>query len=100
MVAHPIIAKEEEIPDLCKRIFLSKEKFLSIIWIVAGLMLAGGGGCIAWAMSTNSSIVKLQETQSEEKSKIEFLQKEVNGKLDILVKASEANKKNSKNSVK
>lgn len=86
---HLKIECEEDIPDLCKNIFLTKEKFLSIIWIVASFMLLSAGGCIAWAMTTNTSIVNLQRTQEEEKNKVEYLQKQVNEKLDILIKRSE-----------
>jgi apolipoprotein N-acyltransferase len=77
---------ENEIPDLCKSLFLTKDKFLSIIWVVAGLLLAAGGGCIAWAMATNNSITELKITQTTQDNRIEFLNDEINQKLDILIK--------------
>jgi hypothetical protein len=80
------IDSESDIPDLCKSLFLTKEKFLSIIWIVAGLLLAGGGGCIAWAMATNSSIVELKSKQGAQDNRMEYLDAQINKKLDELLK--------------
>lgn len=85
----PKIDSEEDIPDLCKSLFLTKEKFLSIIWILAGLLLATGGGCIAWAMATNGSIVELKSKQETQDSRIEYLDAQINKKLDILIKQKE-----------
>jgi galactokinase len=90
---HTKINSENEIPDLCKNIFITQKKFLSTIWIVAGLLLGTGTGCIAWAMATNSSITELKQTQIEEKAKVAYLQNEVNKKLDILIKRGEQQKR-------
>ena len=84
------IDREGEIPDLCKSLFLTKEKFLSIIWIIAGLLLATGGGCIAWAMATNVSIVELKSKQEIQVNKIENLNEQINSKLDELLKLKKA----------
>ncbi len=83
------IDSEQDIPDLCKSLFLTKEKFLSIIWILAGLLLATGGGCIAWAMATNSSIVELKTSQTTQDNRLEVLNSEINKKLDIIIKQNE-----------
>lgn len=93
-ITHPlrephIIDKEEEIPDLCKSLFLTKEKFLSIVWIVAGLILTGSFGCIAWAMTTTNSITELKSNQVHQDSKIEALNNEIIRRLDIIIKQKE-----------
>ena len=93
MVAHGKVDSKDDIPDLCKATFLTQDKFLSMVWIIAVLILTGGGGCIAWAMATTNSITELKQTQIEEKGKVEYLQNEVNKKLDILIKRAEEQKR-------
>lgn len=91
-MVHAKVDHEVDIPDLCKSIFLTKDKFLSIIWVVAALFIAATGGCIAWAMTTNSSITELKLVQTEDHEKIEYLQNAVNEKLDILIQRSQPKK--------
>lgn len=85
-VQHTKIESNEDIPDLCKSMFLSNSKFLGMVWVMAGLLMTGSGSCIAWAMTTNSSIVELKQAQMAQESQLKQLQSEINDKLNILIK--------------
>lgn len=80
------IDSEGEIPDLCKSLFLTKEKFLSILWILAAMMLATGSGCIAWALATNVAIVEVKGNLELQVNKLENLNNQINSKLEELLK--------------
>jgi len=86
---HPKIADEEEIPDLCKKTFLTLDKALVCLWLASGLIIAGIGGAVTWAFTTNSSIVTLKEKAVANEQRIDRLDAEINKKLDILVARKE-----------
>jgi len=79
---HHRITDKEEIPELCKRTFVSTKTGLIVIWTLAGLLLSCAGTAIGWAMSTNTAITELKSSQ-------EYLTTQINAKLDLLLKRKE-----------
>ena len=86
---HHRITDEEEIPDLCKKTFLTLDKALVCLWLASGLVIAGIGGAVTWAFATNSSIMTLKEKAVANEQRIDRLDAEINKKLDILVNRKE-----------
>lgn len=82
---HKEPSSDEEIPELCKKTFLSLDKALVALWLACGLVVAGIGGAVTWAFATNSSIVSMKEKQANDESRIDMLDKQINAKLDILI---------------
>lgn len=83
---HKSIEAIEDIPDICSMQFLTKEKMLGWLWVLVLTVMATAGTCVAWAMTVNTSITELTQSQIYQDSKIQYLQDEINKKLDILLK--------------
>jgi hypothetical protein len=43
-MAHKEPSTDEEIPDLCKKTFLTLDKALVCLWLASGLVITGIGG--------------------------------------------------------
>jgi len=82
---HLHIDCEEDIPDLCKNVFLTSRKFLGMVWVLSCLLLGTLGGCLTWALTTSSSVVKLEEGQKACVRDLSQIKNEINTKLDILI---------------
>jgi len=82
---HLHIDSEDDIPDLCKNIFLTSRRFMSIVWVLACLFLGTVGGCITWAMTTSNNVVKIAASQKSCSTELAELKNTINTKLDILI---------------
>lgn len=85
---HHRITDETEIPDLCKKTFLTLDKALLALWLAAGLAITGIGGAVTWAFATNASIITLKEKNSAN----EQINASIIAKLDILIARKEFDK--------
>lgn len=82
---HGEIVSESDIPDLCKSIFFNKENLYRMIWVLVILFVGGYGAVVAYAINNSSAVSKLESENLANKSNIEFLNTQVNSKLDIIV---------------
>lgn len=85
---HHRITDEEQIPDLCKKTFLTLDKALVALWLACGLVITGIGGAVTWAFATNASIITLKEKNIAN----EQLNESIMSKLDILIARKESEK--------
>lgn len=82
---HETISNEKDIPDLCKALFFTKEKLYGMAWILASIFVLGYGAAVAYAIGTSVSITKLESEININKKNIEYLNDQINKKLDILI---------------
>ena len=75
----------EEIPPLCKATFLTINKAIVILYIACGIVLGGVGTAVTYAISTSTLVATLKEKTTENESRINRLETDINKKLDIII---------------
>jgi hypothetical protein len=75
----------EEIPPLCKATFLTINRAIVILYIACGIVLGGVGTAVTYAISTSTLVATLKEKTTENESRINRLETDINKKLDIII---------------
>lgn len=79
------IDSEDEIPDLCKNIFFSKDKLYGLAWALAVVFVLGYGAAVAYAISNSVAVSKIESKTAVNENNIEVLNTQINKKLDLLL---------------
>jgi hypothetical protein len=79
----------EEIPPLCKATFVSISKGLAILYVAAGIAVAGATTAVGYAITQSTIVATIKEQTEQNKTKIDKLDAEINQKLDILIKRNQ-----------
>jgi len=86
MNKHPEIVSDEDIPDLCKKTFVSITNAVKTLWVVAiVIVLPSAGAGIGWSIVIGKEQVHQNDKIAVAESKLEKLENEINRKLDILI---------------
>lgn len=83
---HETISSEDEIPDLCKSLFFTKDHLYRLAWILATLFVIGYGGAVTYAITNSAAVARVESDLNANTKNIEFLTTDVSHKLDILIK--------------
>jgi hypothetical protein len=85
--AHSRISDNDEIPDLCKKTFVSIDSAVKILWVVAiVLVLPASIAGIGWSIAIGKEQLRQDTRLVEIEGRQNALNTQINEKLDILIK--------------
>lgn len=82
---HARIESADDIPDLCKSVFFTKEKLYGLAWALAVIFVAGYGSAVVYAINTSVSVTRLESRVLETKNTLDYLSTNIDKKLDIII---------------
>jgi hypothetical protein len=75
----------EEIPPLCKATFLTISRALTVLYIAAGIVLAGLSTAVTYAITNSTSLATVKEKTTDNECKLNKIDADINRKLDYLI---------------
>jgi hypothetical protein len=83
---------DEEIKEVCQKTFVTMDRALFALWLACGLVLTGAGTVISYGFATSNSITQLKDSQTSDQGRLDRLDKDINSKLDELIKRGQDEK--------